>query len=107
MKNENEALTHSEAYVKKTNHIIMMVGIISLVIFVLGLMLLLQDEEEEEQYSAPVFTSNDDALDFKSEEPTQESIEFENVEQGEIPITITPDPIEMGQVVLGTEAKMC
>ena len=105
MKDENEILTRSESYIKKTNHIILMVGIISLVIFILGLILVGQDEAEEDQYTAPVFTSNDDALDVGSGPVTQDSIEFDNIESGELPITTTPDPVEMGQVVLGTEAK--
>ena len=105
MSDEREILTHSESYVRKTNHVILMVGIISLIIFILGLMLVLQDDAEEEQYSAPVFTSNDDAFSSQNTTEQEESIEFENINQGEIPITTTPDPVEMGQVVLGTEAE--
>lgn len=37
-----EVLTHSESYVKKTNRIILVVGLTSFVIFVIGVMLLMQ-----------------------------------------------------------------
>ena len=77
MNDEREILTHSESYVKKTNHVILMVGIISLVIFILGLVLVLQDNEEEEQYTAPVFTSNDDAFSPQKTEEPEKNIEFE------------------------------
>lgn len=34
-----------------------------------------------------------------------DNLEFGIVDDGEVPITMTPDPVSMGQVVLGTEAK--
>ena len=105
MREEKEYLTRSESYVKKTNRVILMVGLISLFVFIFGLLLVLRDEEEEEQYTAPVFTANDDALGIQNEAPVQEALEFDNMDQGEIPITTTPYPVELGQVVLGTEAK--
>ena len=57
-----EVLTHSESYVKKTKRIILVVGLTSFVIFVIGVMLLMQSGPVQEDYTEPVFTENDDAL---------------------------------------------
>ena len=62
-----EILTHSESYVKKTNRIILVVGITSFVIFVLGVMLLMQSGPVQDDYTEPVFTDNDDALTITSD----------------------------------------
>ena len=45
----NEPLTHSDRYVRKTNRIILILGIICLCIFLFGLALLGSGEQEEEQ----------------------------------------------------------
>ena len=57
-----EPLTHSETYLKKTNRIILTVGIASLLIFIFGLALLLLSNDTTVEYEAPNFTDNDDAL---------------------------------------------
>ena len=49
-----EVLTHSESYVKKTNRIILVVGLTSFVIFVIGVMLLMQSGPVQEDYTEPV-----------------------------------------------------
>ena len=100
-----EILTHSESYVKKTNRIILVVGITSFVIFVLGVMLLMQSGPVQDDYTEPVFTDNDDALTITSDTGPNDNIEFGAVDDGSIPITTTPNPVQMGQVVLGTDAK--
>jgi YD repeat-containing protein len=99
-----EPLTHSEKYVKKTNAIILIIGLSSLVIFIFGLVLLLNSNDDADHYEEPVFTENADVFgDVKTVERA-ENIEFSALEE-EIPLTVTPDPIPMGEVVLGTEAK--
>lgn len=99
-----EQLTHSEKYVKKTNTIILMIGLSSLLIFIFGLVLLIKSGDNIEQYEEPVFTDNADVFGSIPTTSNEQSIEFSTVE-GEIPLTTTPDPIPMGEVVLGTEAK--
>ena len=96
-----EVLTHSESYIKKTNRIIFVVGLTSFVIFVLGVMLLLQSGPVENEYTEPVFTTNDDALNISMDTGPSNNIEFGVLEDGEPPITTTPNPVQMGQVVLG------
>ena len=100
-----EVLTHSESYIKKTNRIILAVGIPSFVIFLLGMYLLLSSEEQIEQYSEPVFNQNDDAFSVISSAPVEDSIEFSVVDDGVVPITTTPNPVALGQVVIGADAK--
>ena len=100
-----EVLTHSESYVKKTNRIILAVGITSFIIFIFGVVLLIKSNKVVDDYEEPVFTDNDDALNIGNTSPLTDNLEFGIVDDGEVPITMTPDPVSMGQVVLGTEAK--
>ena len=100
-----EVLTHSESYIKKTNRIILAVGITSFVVFLFGLYLLFSSDEPIDEYEEPVFTDNDDALNVVDNTPVQESIEFSTVGDTEVPLTTTPNPVPLGQVVLGTDAK--
>ena len=100
-----EVLTHSESYVKKTNRIILAVGITSFIIFIFGGVLLIKSNKVVDDYEEPVFTDNDDALNIGNTSPLTDNLEFGIVDDGEVPITMTPDPVSMGQVVLGTEAK--
>ena len=99
-----EPLTNSEKYVKKTNGIILMIGLSSLVVFILGLVLLLTSGEEQEVYEEPVFTENADVFgNIPTTSGAPKGIEFSTMD-GEDPITMTPDPVPMGEVVLGTDA---
>ena len=82
----------------------MAIGITSFIIFVFGVILLLKSGEDTQIYEEPVFTENDDVLAQERPSPLTQSIEFANIE-GEVPITTTPDPVPMGEVVLGTDAK--
>ncbi len=100
-----EVLTHSETYIKKTNRIILAVGITSFVVFIFGLYLLFSSNEPIDEYEEPVFTDNDDALNVGDALPVQNSIEFSTVGDQEVPLTATPNPVPLGQVVLGTDAK--
>ena len=100
-----EPLTNSEKYVKKTNNIILMIGLSSLLIFIFGLILLLTSGNNEDVYEEPVFTENADVFgDIPTTSASPQGIEFSTME-GEIPITTTPDPVPMGEVVLGTDAN--
>ena len=99
-----EPLTHSEKYVKKTNTIILMIGLSSLLIFIFGLVLLIKSGDEIAEYEDPVFTDNADVFDDIPTVENTQSIEFSTMD-GEIPLTTTPDPVPMGEVVLGTDAK--
>ena len=101
-----EVLTHSESYIKKTNRIILAVGITSFVVFLFGLYLLFSSDEPIDEYEEPVFTDNDDALNVVDNTPVQESIEFSTVGDTEVPLTTTPNPVPLGQVVLGTDANV-
>ena len=101
-----EVLTHSERYVRKTNRIILIVGITSFVVFLFGLLLLFSSGTTENEYQEPVFTEDDSAINFgEDRNPLLDTIEFTDVEEKDLPITTTPNPISMGQVVLGTDAK--
>ena len=100
-----EPLTNSEKYVKKTNSIILMIGLSSLIVFILGLILLLTSGGDKDVYEEPVFTDNADVFgDIPTTSGAPQGIEFSTME-GEIPITTTPDPVLMGEVVLGTDAQ--
>ena len=67
--------------------------------------LLFSSDEPIDEYEEPVFTDNDDALNVVDNTPVQESIEFSTVGDTEVPLTTTPNPVPLGQVVLGTDAK--
>ena len=102
-----EVLTHSDRYVRKTNRIILIVGIITLLVFLFGLMLLTTETPEEEQHYEV-----EDTIDAESDlgmggntTNNEAEIEFDEGEEVERPITLTPNPINMGQVVLGNEAS--
>ena len=99
-----EPLTQSEKYVKKTNNIILMIGLSSLLIFIFGLILLISSGEEDNVYEEPVFTDNADVFGSATAPTTGQGLEFSTIETEE-PITTTPNPISMGEVVLGTDAK--
>ena len=101
-----EPLTHSETYLKKTNRIILTVGIASLLIFIFGLALLLLSNDNSIEYEAPQFTSNDDALNIADKkENSLGSIEFGNITIDEIPLTTTPNPVPLGQITIGNDAR--
>ena len=97
-------LTHSEKYIKKTNRIILAIGITSFLIFIFGVILLIKSNRPVSEYEEPVFTDNADVLNMEPSNPLTQNIEFAPVDE-EIPLTTTPDPVPMGEVVLGTEAK--
>ena len=97
-------LTHSEKYIKKTNRIILAIGITSFLIFIFGVILLIKSNRPVSEYEEPVFTDNADVLNMEPSNPLTHNIEFASVDE-EIPLTTTPDPVPMGEVVLGTEAK--
>lgn len=101
-----EVLTHSDRYVRKTNHIILIVGIITLCLFVFGLLLLAADEPVEEQkYEVESTIDAETDIGIASETSSEAEIEFDEAETEEKPITLTPNPINMGQVLLGNEAS--
>jgi len=100
-----EKLTHSESYIKKTNRIILAVGITSFIIFIFGLYLLFAGNDNSEEFTEPTFTDNDDALNISNSAPDDSNIEFSTVTDGEVPITTTPNPVSLGQVIIGSDAK--
>jgi YD repeat-containing protein len=101
-----EVLTHSDRYVRKTNHIILIVGIITLCLFVFGLLLLAADEPVEEQkYEVESTIDAETDIGIAPETSSETEIEFGEAETEEKPITLTPNPINMGQVLLGNEAS--
>ncbi|MBO7097520.1 MAG: hypothetical protein J6W11_02635, partial [Alphaproteobacteria bacterium] len=69
MSKEPLQLTHSEQYVKKTNRIILFIGIVSLAAFLFGLLLLFSSKTTNEEYQEPVFTADDDVLALDGEQP--------------------------------------
>ena len=71
-----------------------------------GLLLLFSSGAAPEESQEPVFTADDNVIDFnENTNPLINNLEFEDVEETELPITTTPNPVNMGQVVLGTDAK--
>ena len=100
-----EVLTHSDRYIRKTNRIILVVGIIAFCLFVFGLMLLgAEAPEEEEKFDVETTIDAETNLGLSNDTSTEAEIEFGEAETEEHPITLTPNPINMGQVVLGHEA---
>ena len=55
-----EVLTHSESYVKKTNRIILAVGITSFIIFIFGVVLLIKSNKVVDDYEEPVVIDEDE-----------------------------------------------
>ena len=95
-----EQLTHSESYVRKTNRIILIIGIISFVAFLFGLLLLFSSKTPNDEFQEPVFTADDDVLGEQVNiAPLTDEIEFDEIAGQEKPITTTPNPINMGHVV--------
>ena len=79
-------LTHSEKYVRKTNRIILAIGITSFLIFIFGVYLLIKSNQVEEEFEEPVFTDNDDVFADVAAPTLSQNIEFSTME-GEIPLT--------------------
>ena len=100
-----EVLTHSDRYVRKTNRIILIVGIITLLVFLFGLMLLTAEAPEEEQhYEVEDTIDAESDLGMNANTNNEAEIEFDEGDEVERPITLTPNPINMGQVVLGNDS---
>ena len=100
-----EPLTHSDRYVRKTNRIILIIGIIALLVFLFGLALLSTEEVEQVQrYQVETGISAETNFGLSSEGSNEAEIEFDDSEEIGRPITMTPNPINMGQVVLGSDA---
>lgn len=99
-------LTRSDKYVKKTDKIFLIIGIIALLSFVFALMLVNSSPEEEEQ----VATINDEGIGDETKINVQEQEEvpgdmvFDDVGEDERPITLSPSELNMGQVVIGNES---
>ena len=101
-----EVLTSSERYVRKTNRIILIVGITSFIIFLFGLLLLFSSGNEVEDPQEIVIADDAEVFDdIEQNKLMDEAIEFDDVEEIDDPITTTPNPVNMGQVVLGTNAE--
>ena len=101
-----EVLTHSERYVRKTNRIILIIGFIATCVFLFGLLLLGAEPEEEQAHYEIERSIEEEANIGGSSEITAESqVVFDDSESEESPITLTPNPINIGQVVLGNEAS--
>lgn len=101
-----EVLTHSERYVRKTNRIILIIGFIATCVFLFGLLLLGTDPEEEQAHYEIERSIDEEANIGATPEITAESqVVFDDSETDESPITLTPNPINIGQVVLGNEAS--
>ena len=49
----DEQLTNSEKYVKKTNTVILIIGLVSLLVFILGLILLMNSGDGSNLYEEP------------------------------------------------------
>ena len=101
-----EVLTHSDRYVRKTNRIILIVGIISMLVFLFGLALMSSDDTptEQQHYVVEDSIEAETNLQVGDEGNLESEIQFEDAEEIERPITMTPNPINMGQVVIGTES---
>ncbi|MBR2137614.1 MAG: DUF3659 domain-containing protein [Alphaproteobacteria bacterium] len=101
-----EVLTHSERYVRKTNRIILIIGIITLFVFLFGILLLGADSEEvEDQYVPDSGIQEETNIAGEQTVDNNPEIEFDEAPDVERPITMAPNPVNMGQVVLGNEAS--
>lgn len=100
-----EPLTHSDRYVRKTNRVILIIGIITLCVFLFCLMLIGSDDNEGEQ-KFEFDKSISAETDFGSSNSGlgDNEIVFSDVEEQERPITLEPNPVNMGQIVIGNEA---
>ena len=100
----DDQLTNSERYVKKTNTIILVIGLVSLLVFIFGLILLISSGDNQLTNEEIDINSSDDP--FINQPVAEQSSSIEIVSnESDSPFTATPDPIPMGEVVLGTEAK--
>lgn len=102
-----EPLTHSDRYVRKTNKIILILGIICLFVFLFSLLLLnsTEEPEEEQHYEFDQSIQDEVSNEFNSTSNNNSEIEFDDTKDDERPIMLTPNPIYMGQVVLGNSAS--
>ena len=101
-----EVLTHSDRYVRKTNRIILIIGIIALVVFLFGLMLLNVDTTEEEKtYQIDTDINDETSEETVTDNDTNAEIVFDDAEEIERPITLEPSVIDMGKIVLGRSAS--
>ncbi len=101
-----EALTHSDRYIRKTNRIILLVGIISMLVFLFGLALMsTEDVEEEKHVDLGNSITDETSFDVGANQDNSNEIILDDGEEIERPITLEPNPINMGQVVIGTPAN--
>ena len=100
----DEQLTNSEVYVRKTNRIILIVGLTSLLIFLFGISLLLLSGGEVEETSMN-FENTDDGINIDHKDALSTNIEIGSIIEGEVPLTMTPDPVPLGQVIIGSDAR--
>ena len=69
-----------------------------------GLLLLFSSGNEIEEPNEIIIADDAEVFDdVETNKLISDSIEFDDVEDAEDPITTTPNPINMGQVVLGRE----
>jgi len=101
-----EILTHSDRYVRKTNRIILIIGIIFLCLFVFGLLLIgAEDTPKEEKFEVETTIDAESDIGLTTDTNNEAEIEFGDADVEERPITLTPNPVNMGQVVIGHEAS--
>ncbi len=100
---KKEDLTHSEEYVQKTNRVILIIGLVSLLLFAFGVFLLSTsvDSVPEEEF---VMEGSDSGLGAFTPEIVKDNIEFNDITDIGDAITMDPNPVPMGKVVLGTKA---
>ena len=98
-------LTRADKYVKKTDKIFLFIGIISLLLFIFVFMLATSGTEEEKEVT--MIENEGISAETKIDAVNQEipnEVEFDNPEEEDRPITLSPLELNMGQIVLGNEA---
>ena len=90
-----EPLTHSDRYVRKTNRIILIIGIIALFLFLFGLLLIDTGEEQEEQtYEVESSIEAETDLNIAGEANTESEIEFDNTHYNKAYLDFLPYELE-------------
>ena len=99
-------LTRADKYVKKTDRIFLIIGIIFFLLFVFAGLLLTSGKKEERPVATIENTGIGDEtrIDIANQEIPND-IEIDNPEEEEKPITLSPVELNMGQIVLGNEAS--
>ena len=100
-----ENITTSDQYLKKTNRVILTIGLVSLFLFLVGVIVLSSGGDQIQENLDPQFTDNANVLDTGANASTDNAMDFGLTPDRGPPLTYTPSSVDLGQVLIGTEAN--